>query len=382
MKSFDLCVIGGGAAGMAAAVSAALTNPDLQICLLERNDKLGKKLYATGNGRCNLSHANSQDQEEVLQFFHRVGIVLRTEDDGRMYPASGTAADVVGALERMLQRNRTTIYTSCRINALHRDNRLFLCGPVCADRVILATGGKAGPQFGCEGDGFLMARALGHTIRRIYPALTALQIRHISALQGVRVPATVRLLRKGRCLAEERGEVQFNQDGCSGICVMNLSREVCLEETLRFQDYQLQMSFYPGDACALLFDRKNREGWTAADLLLTVVPPALSSYLLQRAGMDPDQIAVSLSSAPINRLAGLLNACSFTLTGARGWRYAQCTAGGVPWQEVDPKTMASCVAPGLYLAGEIMDYDGPCGGYNLHHAWRTGIRAGRSAARV
>ncbi len=396
-KIWDIAVIGGGAAGLAAAIEAKRTAKTLSVLLLEKNASLGRKLAATGNGRCNLSNRACAEQETVLRFFAEAGIAVR-EEDGRLYPYNEDAREVAAVLTDRARRLGVEIQMNQEIQSMetlpHGGFHLFVTGsdaPVCARKVLIATGGKSYGQFGSTGVGYRFARTLGHRIVTPVPALTGIEtVEDVSLLKGVRVKATVALYCGGRLYGQEAGEVQFRTDGLSGICVMNLSALVKPQKQAgrsiqeAFRDYRLVLDLMPDfDAAALqdLFrpvlqfpDAQNR------DLLKTLVKAPLAEAVLGRAGIAPDAPAAQLTARQLQEIAAVLQGFTLTVRGLKGWNEAQVTAGGVSEAEVDAGHMESALVPGLYFAGEVMEYAGPCGGYNLHYAWLTGIRAGHAMA--
>lgn len=379
----DLCIIGCGAAGMAAAVAYGMTAPDGEVCILEKKEKPGRKLLATGNGRCNLSNMSCRNVDRTLDFFSSIGVITKADEEGRVYPASGSAVDVLTAMEKQLQAGNTKIITDMAVDSVEKDGDGFLIGKeIRSARVIIASGGKAGPQFGSTGDGYAIAKSLGHSVNRVYPALTGLESDDAEGLHGVRVKGKAVLMKKGAVIAEESGEIQFNDHGFSGICVMDLSRHVTLDGETGFRDYTMRIVTGPERPEDLLGQRRTIKGLTAGDMLLTIINTQLADLILERAGIIKNRPIGDVTDSEIEKIAFQMNNLDFKIRGARGWRKAQCTAGGVPYDQVNEDTMESKIVKGLYFAGEIMDYDGPCGGFNLDHAWNTGIRAGRAAANV
>ncbi len=391
----DICIIGGGASGLAAAVAAAKEGSGRRICVLEKKPLPGKKLAATGNGKCNLTNRACVGAAETLAFFASIGIFTRTEEQGRVYPYAMQAKDVVRALVERAKDLGVEIRTDCSAQQIRPLEQGFCVdyegGSLKAYSVLIAAGGKAGPQFGSAGDGYAMAKALGHSVTRLAPVLTGLETAvDISALKGIRVKARVFLKKDGRQIAQEQGEVQFNQDGLSGICVMDLSRSVKLKPGESFAQgmarYRVCVDFLPEldlfQTKKLLMERSDISGLKGEDLLLSVVPDKLRQELVSLAAIPLQQTAKELSSSQCETLAHLLKSWELPLKGTGGWKKAQCTAGGVALEEIHMETMESKLVQGLYFSGEIIDYDGPCGGFNLQNAWETGIKAGKAAARA
>lgn len=389
---FDVCVIGGGASGMAAAIAAAENNSSASVVLLEKNSKLGKKLLATGNGRCNLSNSEIINQREVSGFFERIGLLLRTEEQGRMYPYSGKALDVHKALIRHISTLGITVMTEFRVSKLTETFDGFIIsseknGTIEARKVVLATGGKAAPQYGSTGDGYAILKTFGHETTRLAPGLTWLACKEYNdSLKGLRIKAKISLVLKKAILEEELGEIQFTRDGLSGICIFNLSNHVMLDHNIDFSDYQLSIDFMPDysdDELRALIDKRSEiRNLDVKDLLLSIVPEPLGLDILSRALMNDARSlgkTADLSLLDKQRISIQLKNFCYTVSNAGGWKEAQITKGGVGRDQINPVTMESLIRPGLFIAGELLEYAGPCGGFNLHHAWRTGLAAGKHA---
>lgn len=389
---FDVCVIGGGASGMAAAIAAAEKNSSASVVLLEKNSKLGKKLLATGNGRCNLSNSEITDQTEVSGFFERIGILLRTEEQGRMYPYSGKAMDVHKALSLHISTLGIKVMTEFQVSKLTDTSNGFLIFDeknitIEARKVVLATGGKAAPQYGSTGDGYTILKTFGHENTRLAPGLTWLACREYNdSLKGLRIKAKISLVLKNATLEEELGEIQFAREGLSGICIFNLSNHVKLDRDIDFSDYQLSIDFMPDfkdeEIRALIDKRSKIRNLEIKDLLLSVVPEPLGLEILRRALMsDAESLgkAEDLSVQEKESITAQLKKFYYTVSNAGGWKDAQITRGGIGREQIHSVTMESLIRPGLFIAGELLEYAGPCGGFNLHHAWHTGLAAGKHA---
>ncbi len=416
---YDVAVLGAGAAGLMAAIAVRRSERGLTLALLEKNDKAGKKLYATGNGRCNLLNrtARAEDYrsgeatalsgkasektiafagaaldlcgpERLQKLFAELGLECREEEQGRLYPRSLQAASVVEALERGAFGSagpgcpaeilygfdaRTAFRDGDVFRVEASDGRTVLCR-----RLILAGGGKAGIQYGCEGRPLKIAQSFGCRVIKPIPALTGLVCEEESLLRqlaGVRVRGRVRLLcrRAGECrdrlLGESEGEIQFNADSVSGICVMDVSRGFRTDGALGAGErFALQLDLFPEcsgeELQTKLEDRKKVLG----DYFLAALLPRKLADLAEKRCSDAEE------------LSQLLKGMRFTPAASKGWKEAHTTSGGVALDEADPKTMASARVPGLYLAGEILDMDGPCGGYSLTWAFASGWIAGSAAA--
>ena len=338
----DICIIGGGAAGTAAAIKARRTAPGAGICIIEKEPRLLKKVQRTGNGRCNISNTNCESHREVEEFFNSIGVVFDVEEEGRAYPYNRKSESVVAALTNAL--DGTDVVTDCSVTGIKPEDNRFLIETdkedIDAGLVLISTGGKSG-------EGYIWARKLGHQVKTMIPVLTGIIPKDdISKLAGVRARASVTLLKKGKEVLTETGEVQFNAGYVSGICIMNLSRYLLISDDTGFNDYELVFDFVPD------FEKEEVEKMLAGGAIVSLVDQKLAGFL--------DDI------------------CEWKLTvdGAMGWKYAQVAKGGVVLDEIDEKTMESKLVPGLFFAGEVTDYDGKCGGYNLNNAWRGGLAAG------
>ena len=402
----QILVIGGGAAGLAAAITAARQAPDARVTVLERLDRVGKKLLATGNGRCNLTNLHASparfhscdsgalrqvmkgmEPRESLDFFASLGLLCRQEDEGRVYPKCNQASMVVDVLLQELERLNIRTQCGCTVRGIRPGRNEWIVetegGALTAGAVILTTGGKAAPKLGSDGSGYALAKALGHSCTPLYPALVALKCDRngLGGLKGIRAEAGLTLLAGSRVLGRDAGEIQFTDYGLSGIPAMQLSGRLA--------------GLRPGERCTALVDlfpewsletlarelkaRQKRQA-TLETLLLGTVHKRLAYAVLKSTGLQPlSRPSASLSDGDLQRLADSLKAWRFRVTGTQGWDAAQVTGGGIPLDEVDPDTMESRRQPGLYLAGELLDVTGDCGGFNLHWAWCIAIRAGRSA---
>lgn len=379
----DICIIGAGASGLAAAIIAAQENPELSVMILEKKDVPGKKLSATGNGKCNLTNTKCANIAETLLFFDTLGIYTRVDEEGRVYPYCSQAKDIVYALTKAAEDAGVKIHTNCTLEKIQKQSNFFELetnkGNFEARKVLIATGGKSAPQFGTSGDGYSFAKSFGHTVKRLSPVLTGIETEEdLQEVKGVRVKALVKLMKDGKSLEQELGEVQFNADGISGICVMNLTRFIKLEEGESFKEgiqrYSIELDFIPEmDQIQLENFLKRRVNLGEKDLLLSILPEQLRHYIAKQHNLQKKDLC---------KLAKILKNYPLSIKGTKGWKQAQCTSGGVTLEEINMDTMESLKIGGLYFSGEVIDFDGPCGGYNLQNAWETGIKAGRAMAHV
>jgi hypothetical protein len=373
LKTFDVAVVGAGAAGLMAAIFAGRAGA--RVIALDAAPALGKKILISGGGRCNVTHdvvtaddfngnrnaiakvLRTFDVAETIDFFASLGVKLKREETGKLFPVSDKARDVVDALLRAARDAGVEIVTGRRVAP---------GDPSPAPTIILAAGGQSVPKTGSDGSGYALARAFGHTVTPTFPALVPLVVERghwITALSGTSVDAELSVkLPTGRVLHRERGSMLFTHFGISGPVVLDISRH-----WLANLPATLHANFLPG------------ETFESVDAALMGNP----SFLRRRL---PDRLAAQL--APPGRWTRedrrriAHDAVDFMLPimGDRGFDYAEVTAGGVPLSEVDVRTMASRVRERLFLCGEILDVDGKIGGYNFQWAWASGRLAGMSAA--
>lgn len=390
-------IAGGGAAGLLAGLAAARAGA--RVTILEKNDRFGRKLLATGNGRCNLSHRPvlpaayfSADRDFLDAFIPRwptdrllgefAGLGLAChEENGRIYPRSQRAETVVELLGWHLARLGAEVRTNANITAVRRDGNGFSAEltsgeTAIGDRLILATGGAAGPVYGSTGDGYAWAVRFGHTLVPARPALAPLHatLKRLHPLQGLKCIVRAAVARDGREVAADVDEILFTKSGFSGPLAMNLSRHA-------EPGYQngLVIDFIPEWEAAEL------RGWLAAPgfplgvRLRGLLPARVADRLLAILALDPTRVPAGPDD-PALALAASLKEWREPLAGPAGFAEAKVTAGGVSTRELEPRTLASRLVPGLYLAGELLDVDGRSGGHNLHFAFATGLTAGAAAA--
>ncbi len=406
MAKNRIAVVGGGAAGLAAAITAA--GSGACVTVLERGERVGRKLLSTGNGRCNFTHANvSADRyfsdcretveyiigqyptERILAFMEKIGI-LPVCRDGYYYPASNQAAAVVDCLRAACEELQVQIQCSCQVEKITPFKGGFLVTAKGKEtfyhRIILACGGQAAPFTGSDGNGYELAGRLGHGLSPVFPALAGLTAEkaRLKGLAGIRAAARASLFVEGRLVAEDSGEVQFTDQAVSGIVIFQLSHQA-LEGIRAGRRAEIRLNFLPHqserEVLSFLQDRRRRLGERPAEEWgIGFIHRKLWDRLLKEAGCRPDCLMKEISDANFQRLTQRLTAFRVPVNGSLGFDRAQVTAGGVNLTETEPKTLESRIVPGLYLAGELLNVDGLCGGYNLHWAWASGMAAGEAAA--
>lgn len=403
-------VIGGGAAGMMAAVAAAERGHKVHI--YEKNEKLGKKIFITGKGRCNIT--NSCDIEELFEhvvhnpkflyssfytcsnldmmaWMEKQGCPVKVERGNRVFPVSDKSSDVIRALSNRLQELKVEVH-------LHQEVSDLLTADGCvtgihlkkgemrvsADAVIVATGGLSYPTTGSTGDGYRFARQQGHTITDLSPALVPFEIKESFGkdLQGLSLRNINATIKKGsKILYEEFGEMLFTHFGVSGPVLLSASSYIA--ETLKKEPLTLSIDLKPALSEEQLDARivrdfeefKNKQYKNAMGNLL---PSKLIPVLVQRSGVDPEKKIHEITKAERQRIVSQMKEFSLTITGLRGYNEAIITQGGIAVREINPSTMESKYTHGLYFAGEVLDLDAVTGGFNLQIAWSTGYLAGRS----
>lgn len=404
-------VIGGGASGLMAAIAAA--EHGAKVTLLERNRQVGKKILVTGNGRCNLTNLDQDlshyrggepgfaaavlgefGLSETLERFKRMGVHTRSRN-GYLYPYSDQASSVADALRMEAEHLGVKLALGNQVLALEalpegkgarfaaRTEGWTYEGDAC----VLAAGSAAAPATGSDGSGYALAQSLGHRIIKPLPALTALRCREAfyGRLAGLRMEAVVRILADGKELALDRGEVQFTKNGISGIPVFQVSRFAvrALDEGKKVEG---RLDLLPsltgkGELEKFFQNRLRQGGWKGSRQFLTgLFPEKMSLCLLERAGLSKDRKAEEWDEKELGKLLSLVRDFQTEIVRGGSFEQAQVCSGGVDSAQICPQTMESLLAPGLYFAGEAVDIDGACGGYNLQWAWSSGYVAGMHAA--
>lgn len=405
---YDGIVIGGGPAGMFAAITAARQGQ--KVLLLERNDRLGKKLLITGKGRCNVTnHCGSQEvlqntprngrflysamtafpPEKTMAFFEEGGCALKTERGNRVFPVTDKAISVLECLQRELRRCHVTVKTA-RVKEILTDNGIA-CGVRTQEGredsrwVILATGGASYPTTGSTGDGYVMARMLGHTIVEPQGSLVPLETAGSDAqdMQGLSLRNVgVKLLSaKGKALYKDFGELLFTHFGISGPTVLSASCHLKGEGCRLVIDLKPALEEGKLDE-RILRDLELYQNRAMENALIDLLPRSMIPVVLRRLEIDPQMQANSLTKAKRRALVELLKGFSLEITGKRPVAEAIITSGGIKTSEIDPKTMESKKVPGLYFAGEVIDCDAYTGGFNLQIAWATAYAAAMAVSVV
>ncbi len=405
-KKMRIGVIGGGASGMFAALTAAKAGAEVSI--LEGNDRVGRKILSTGNGKCNLANRDldaskyyGSDRafiehvlerfavEDAVRSFEEMGLLIK-DKNGYLYPSCEQANVVLDVLRLALAKEGVKVVTECKVTGVFPDGRGGFkvtdgSRKMLFDKVIIACGSKAAPVTGSDGTGYTLAKQLGHSILRVVPALVQLTCKedYIKQVSGVRSEARVSLTDGDSILASEEGELQLADYGISGIVVFQLSR--IANYMLRDGEVNVKIDLLPHfsdeEYEKLIAEREVlREGRTVEEFFLGLVNKKITQLFIKMAGLKPTAPADSADEKSIRRFYELVRDWRVTVNGSKSFENAQVCAGGVNTAELN-EDLESVYCPGVYFAGEIMDVDGKCGGYNLQWAWSTGYIAGSAAAR-
>ena len=413
---FDLAVIGAGAAGLSAAVEAAQSGAS--VILLEKQERVGRKLLATGNGRCNFTNMNCSVSHyhggnpdftafangkfspgSNRMFMESIGIMSREEEEGKVYPYSLQGSAVLDMLREAALQRGVVILTDTALNEIKKEDNCFLL-PLGykAEKLIIACGGKASPALGgCE-SGYGLLKSCGHRLTPLAPALTKIKTGGDFApkLKGIKIQGTLVLCKKfqkvqniqeeNNVIQKESGEILFTDYGLSGPPALSLSRCLCFEN---YDDFVIKIDFLPEfkdekEVVSLLKKRQENLKTSNLELFLNGIINKKAGMLLlkQALGTKLSRSVSSLEETELNVIAGALKGFALTVEGTSGWGEAQVTAGGIDTADFNDKTMESRIIPGLYACGEVLDIDGDCGGYNLQWAFAGGRLAAVSALNI
>ena len=411
-----IIVIGGGAAGMMAAVSAA--QHGAKVTILEKMSVLGRKLSITGKGRCNITNIadkqtiiknmpgngsfiysalHSFGNQDIIDFLHNHGVMTKVERGGRVFPVSDNAKDVVEAFRKAFRELNIEVVTGQAVKRILMHNGRVtgvLAGnnaEYAADAVILATGGASYPGTGSTGDGYRMGQMIGHSIVPLKPSLVPLEVSEdwIGELQGLSLKnVTASVLFDGKKVAEDFGEMLFTHYGLSGPIILSLSKKVAeLLDSKPDSEVLLAINLKPALTAEVLDKRIQRDFEKFArkqlkNSLGELLPAKLINVIIDLAHLDPDKFVHQITKTERTRLLEQMTKLAFTITKTRPVSEAIVTAGGIHVKEINPKTMESKLIDGLYFAGEVIDIDGYTGGFNLQAAFSTGYVAGQSAAEI
>lgn len=405
-KKPTIAVVGGGAAGMMAAITAARNGAS--VIILERQERIGRKLLATGNGRCNLTNTSLSAAnyhgadpgfatealkrfpvDKTIGFFNDLGLCTRVEEKGKVFPLTGQASTVLDLLRLELERLKMEVRTSTGVRSIRKKGDGFVVGcsvgELSADKVIVAAGGAAAPQLGGSGDGMNLLLKLGHSCTTTHPALVPLKtdVGFTKHLKGIKVEAAARLFVSDKAVGEDRGEILFTDYGLSGPPVIQLSLPA-MRALSESRAVHVVLDLFPGWTGKHLVDHLSQRFFSATDRPVDIALIGLLHKRIIQVVLEELRLAGrtsgEISKNDIARIADLLKGWKFTVTGAPPYREAQLMAGGISTRDFNPSTLESRRVDGLFACGEVLDVSGDCGGYNLQWAWSSGHVAGENAS--
>lgn len=401
MRKYDLIIVGGCSAGLAAAVNAARLHPELNIAVLEKLPRVGKKLLATGNGRCNLTNYGAVSHpyhnldfaltaleeyppEKVVEFFGTMGLLTKADSEGRVYPRSNTASSVLDALRLEAEKLRINLICDTPVFQIEKKSNGFVInGEFSCEKLIISCGGLSSPSQGSDGSAFEAVKKLGHSFTPMLPSLVPLVSApgETKALKGVRASGAKLTAECGKVIGTSCGEILFTDNGVSGIAAMELS--AAFGEALRSNKNPayLNIDLLPEMTQTQLTDyikslRIIKSGKSADELLTGILPKMTGIQMLKSAGIYGRKNISAFSDADCVKLSEQIKNYRIRITGTKDFRDSQVTRGGIRVSEIDGGTMKSLLCENLYFAGEIIDVDGGCGGFNLQWAWSSGLLAG------
>lgn len=394
----DIAVIGGGASGLMAAVAAK--NEENSVTIFERTKRVGKKILATGNGRCNMTNTGAELKnyhgkepsfingvmkrfwvKETLQLFSELGILWKEEQGGKVYPYSDTASSVLDVLRRRVEKTGVRICCDADVKSIDKKDNKFFVKTYSGDaekfdRVIVAAGGKAAPDLGSNGSGYELLKSFGHKITALRPSLVQIKTDSdiVKKLKGIKINANVTIENKSSC-----GELLFTDYGFSGPPIFNLSSGLDKGGSITLD---IMPEYSHDDVLNIIYERMAYLHDVPLEEFFTgMINKRVGQALLKSVGIAPlSRLSASLSEKEINRLVSSIKKWRFNITGTMSWNNAQVTKGGAETNQFNSATMESKLVKGLYACGEILDIDGDCGGYNLQWAWSSGYIAGKNAA--
>ena len=402
----EIAVIGGGASGLMAAITAKKSGKE--VIILERKDRILKKVLITGNGRCNITNVNANisnyfgknissvenilnsfNPQDTMDFFNELGIICNEENRGKVYPLSGQASSVVDALRFEAEKLGIKIETEFYVRKIEKDGFKFRIysedrKKIEAGRVIIAAGGQSYPELGSNGSGFELAKELGHSVTKLSPSIVQLKTEkhQVKGLQGIKTDAAVTAYGDNKKICTYDGELLFTDYGISGNVVFNISFVMPLYKNVEFEiDFMEKFDY--NELYEILKERKRiLSHLTMENYFNGMINKKLGQFLSKVSGIEKLSKPVKdLNDSDIRKLCTVLKKYRVKILETTGFKNAQVTAGGVSLDEVNAETLESKIVKGLYFSGEVLDVYGECGGFNLQWAWASGYIAGENAAK-
>ena len=399
-KHFDIAVIGGGAGGLFFTAQAANMHKNLKIAVIEKNQRVGKKLLSTGNGRCNLTNLYVNEEnfhgsfkpyagkiltrcsaQKLLELFGNMGLITRADDFGRVYPKSNQASSVLDVLRYNAEKDNVTFFCENKVLKVIKEKNIFRITTdketFTSDKILFATGGAAAPKVGGDKSGYELLKVLGHSVVNPSPALCPVNVKseYLKSLKGIRVQGTISLMSDNKTIASEDGEIQFTENALSGICVFNLSQYIEKNKNYILRIKLMPESDFNQTTDILSNNQKVFANLDSENIMTGIFHKRIAQSLMKSAKISFDKKVKDITEREIKTLAKLINSFDFTVSGLTDFNNAQVTKGGVKGDEINPDTMESKKTKGLYVIGEALDCNGDCGGYNLHFAFATGYTA-------
>ena len=402
----EIAVIGGGASGLMAAITAKKSGKE--VIILERKDRILKKVLITGNGRCNITNVNANisnyfgknissvenilnrfTPQDTMDFFNELGIVCNEENRGKVYPLSGQASSVVDALRFEAEKLGIKIETEFYVRKIEKDGFKFRIysedrKKIEAGRVIIAAGGQSYPELGSNGSGFELAKELGHSVTKLSPSIVQLKTEknQVKGLQGIKTDVAVTAYGDNKKICTYDGELLFTDYGISGNVVFNISFVMPLYKNVEFEiDFMEKFDY--NESYEILKERKKiMSHLTMENYFNGMINKKLGQFLSKVSGIEKLSKPVKdLNDSDIRKLCTVLKKYRVKILETTGFKNAQVTAGGVSLDEVNTETLESKIVKGLYFSGEVLDVYGECGGFNLQWAWASGHIAGENTAK-
>lgn len=402
-KQWEYVIVGGGAAGLAAAVFCAQMAGGEQVLLLEKAPRVGKKLLATGNGTCNLSNIHADvsryhgadstftaaalaafPPSAAMAFFESIGVSCVVRDNGRVYPRCEQAGAVLDCLRLTLSSLGVTVRCDCGVTALEKTKNGFDLstndGVLSAHKVLLATGGAAAPALGGSAESYRLPLSAGHRKTTLFPSIVQVKTdtTFVRAMKGLRCDAALTLVRDGAAIASECGEVLFTEYGLSGPAMMQISRAAGEWECRKRETLAVRLDLLPDLSREQVLQQlrgRRALGRLGEDFLTGLLHKRIGQTVCRAAGIPLAESCATLTDRQLAAVCDTAKAFTLTVVGTQGFGGAQVTAGGIATDEVDSRTMQSKRMVGLYLLGELLDVDGDCGGFNLQWAWASAYAA-------
>ena len=402
----EIAVIGGGASGMMAAITARKSGKE--VVILERKDRILKKVLITGNGRCNITNVNADisnyfgknissvenilnsfNPQDTMDFFNGLGIICNEENRGKVYPLSGQASSVVDALRFEAERLGIKIETEFYVRKIEKEGFKFKIyseerKKIEAGRVIIAAGGQSYPELGSNGSGFELAKELGHSVTKLSPSIVQLKSEkhQVKGLQGIKTDVAVTAYGDNKKICTYDGELLFTDYGISGNVVFNISFVMPLYKNVEFEiDFMEKFDY--NELYEILKERKKMMSHlTMENYFNGMINKKLGQFLSKVSGIEKLSKPVKdLNDSEIRKLCTVLKKYRIKILDTTGFKNAQVTAGGVSLDEVNSETLESKIVKGLYFSGEVLDVYGECGGFNLQWAWASGYIAGKNSTK-